>query len=280
MEAYNSTFTVQDKMIGKHPTKDSIFATCLVCRDMTCDNGKVHRSLMEVDCKRDDYVNEIARLLIKHHLSERKKHQLEKKKDILEKYEFKKYADSLNIFPTADKTQKGNLGEVILSEYLSATSNIDILVYRLRYNPNVDQSMKGDDVLLVDNNRVLVGESKFRSKANKEVVDDISNKFGKEIRLPTSLSFIADRLYDEHNYELAKKVSEVEACIPYGSIDIENIGFIISDSSAHRSVEKYMSSKNNNFMIITMNIDSPVDFLNSTFNLAKKMLGGELSYVY
>ncbi|WP_352404329.1 Hachiman antiphage defense system protein HamA [Sporanaerobacter acetigenes] len=280
MEGYSDTFTVQDKMIGKHPTEDSVFATCLVCRDMPCSNGKVHRSLMEIDCKRDDYVKEIAKWLIKYHLSERKKYQLKKKKEMLEKYEFKKYADSLNIFPTSDKTRKGNLGEVVLSEYLSATSNIDILIYRLRYNPNVDQSMKGDDVLLVDNNRVLVGESKFRSKADKKVVDDISNKFGVEIMLPTSLSFIADRLYDEHNYELAEKVSEVEACIPYGSIDIKNIGLIVSDSSAHRAVERHMSSKNKNFLIITMNIDDPIGFLNSTFNLAKKGLEGELSYVY
>ncbi|WP_416198820.1 hypothetical protein [Sporanaerobacter sp.] len=51
MEGYSDTFTVQDNMIGKHPTENSVFAICLVCRDMPCANGKVHRLLMEVDCK-------------------------------------------------------------------------------------------------------------------------------------------------------------------------------------------------------------------------------------
>ncbi|MFQ6963494.1 MAG: Hachiman antiphage defense system protein HamA [Oscillospiraceae bacterium] len=45
--------------------------------------------------------------------------------------------------------------------------------YRLRYNTNPDQSMKGDDVLLFDLDsdpvRIVVGESKFRGTPDEAV---------------------------------------------------------------------------------------------------------------
>ena len=56
--------------------------------------------------------------------------------------------------PKLDTTQKGNCAEVILSEYLVSTSGLDLLIYMLHYNTNVNQSMKGDDVLLFNQDKI------------------------------------------------------------------------------------------------------------------------------
>ena len=272
--------TTQEKMIGRHPIKDSIFAKWLVCNDLDCTDNKIHRSLTVNSTYEDEAVEEVANWLINHHLPKRKRDFLGKKKAILEKYDFNEYADSLHIFPTEDKTKKGNLGEVILSEYLRASSGIDILIYKLRYNPNVDQSMKGDDVLLVNDKKILLGESKFRTVAAKSVVEEISNNFGKVLTLPISLSFIADRLYEEGEFELSDKIVEIETILPKGKIDVQNIGLILSDLSAHRSVERHMNSNNKNFIIITLNVNNPNNLLKKSFDKAQERIKGNFPYAY
>lgn len=55
-----------------------------------------------------------------------------------------------SVYPANPNTRKGNVAEVVLAEYLVANEGISVPIYRLRYNPNVDQSMKGDDALAFD----------------------------------------------------------------------------------------------------------------------------------
>ncbi|MCB2353137.1 Hachiman antiphage defense system protein HamA [Clostridium estertheticum] len=267
--------TIQDKMIGKHPTDDNIFSDWLVCKDLDCTETKIHRSLTEKADYREQSVEEISNWLVSHHLSNRKRDLLKKKKEILEKYDFKEYANNLHILPQTDKTKKGNIGEVILAEYLHISSGIDTLIYRLRYNPNVDQSMKGDDVLLIGEKDILLGESKFRTTAGKSVVEEISNNFGKALKLPISLSFVADRLYEDGKYDLSDKITEIESILSKGKIDIQNVGFILSDPSAHRAVENHMNSHNKNFIMITLNIDDPKDLLDKSFEKANEKIKGD-----
>jgi Cap4 SAVED domain len=100
-------------------------------------------------------------------------------------------------FPIDPSTRKGNLAEVVLAEYLVAATGIVLPIYRLRYNPNIDQSMKGDDVLAfdLDSNpvRIIVGEAKFRGTSTKKAVEEIvdglarSTKQGSRPRSSSSL---------------------------------------------------------------------------------------------
>ena len=56
-------------------------------------------------------------------------------------------AETLDKRPRTQSTRKGNFGEILASEYLRQCEDYRIPVYRLRYNPNPESSMKGDDVL-------------------------------------------------------------------------------------------------------------------------------------
>ena len=102
----------------------------------------------------------ISDWLIKHHLSEKKQLRLKK---LYTKYGYGEIHQNLKPFPTSDKTKKGNCTEVILAEYLSEVTKLELLVFKFRYNPNIDQSMKGDDVLILNpkklTEKIIVGGS-------------------------------------------------------------------------------------------------------------------------
>lgn len=263
--------TTQEKIIGKHPSK-GIYFEWTECKDTACTNTKRHRQLLAKENLREQAVNQIAEWLVLYHLSEAKKNLLNRKKEILEKYDFAEYARMLHVFPQTDKTKKGNLGEVILTEYLSQTTGISILIYKLRYNPNVDQSMKGDDVLLVDEKRIIVGESKFRSTANKQAVDKTAETMKTSLSLPLSLGFIADRLYEQGLIDLSEQIQEIQINLGKTDIDIKNAALLLSTADIGTYVEKNMDSTNQDFTLISLGMNDPAGFMEAAFKRAYDLL--------
>ena len=103
-------------------------------------------------------------MLIRHHLSPEALDRDRQRLEAMQSLGFDADQSRMKLFPTNPSTQKGNLAEVVLAEYIAAANEVSLPVYRLRYNPNVEQAMKGDDVLAFDLDsdpvRVIVGESK------------------------------------------------------------------------------------------------------------------------
>ncbi len=172
-----------DIILGPHPANDSIFAECLNATDGITDGGAAHRTLKEIGGKRKKLVLEAREMLIRHHVSDEAKERDKKRVDAMTKLGFKKEALKLKRFPTSDTTQKGNFAEIILAEDVLAATDSTLPIYRLRYNPNVDQSMKGDDVLAFDLDddpvRLIVGEAKFRKRSSGQVVSEIMESLRK-----------------------------------------------------------------------------------------------------
>lgn len=264
---------IQDKMIGTHPIS-GIFFNCTECHDTECTDQKRHRHLSEKGENRQEAIEAVANWLVTYHLSENKKMVLRKKQKILAKYDFQEYAKSLDVFPKADKTKKGNLGEIILTEYLSEVSGIKVLVYKLHYNPNVDQSMKGDDVLLVDEKKILLGESKFRATPSKVAVEETSQLMNNKLALPMSLGFIADRLFEQGQIELAEKILDIQYRMSKTNFDIKNIGFLMSTKLVKDHVERNMNSDNKDFLFISLGMENPVEFMELAFTRANELLFG------
>lgn len=265
--------TKQDEMIGKHPT-DGLFCNWIDCYDTECTDKKKHRYLQEKEENRQEAIETVAHWLVTHHLTKYDRSELREKQKILEKYDFQEFANSLSleIFPKFDKTKKGNLGEILLTEYLSQVSGIKVLIYKLHYNPNVDQSMKGDDVLLVDSKKILLGESKFRATPTKKAVEEISESMSTILKLPITLSFIRNRLFEQHETELAQYISDIKYKMSKKEIDIKNIGFLLSTKLVKGHVERNMNSKNEDFLFISLGMDAPADFMELAFTRAKELL--------
>jgi len=147
-------------------------------------------------------------------------------------------------FPTSEKTKKGNLAEVVLAEYVVAASGLNLPIYRLRYNPNVEQSMKGDDVIAFDLDskpvRIIVGEAKFRRTPTTPDVQEIADVLLRSYRvgIPASLQFIADRLYEQGRNALAERIDECTLLFVQQELRIDYVGLLLSNADVERRVHE------------------------------------------
>lgn len=267
--------TEQDKLIGKHPDSDGFFSSWLIHTDDTPTATLRHRKLDADSSKRQDAIEKIVDMVLCHHISEGKIIQLEAKRRILKKYGYKDYLSSQLLLPNHDKTQKGNCAEVILAEYLVSSSGLEILVYKLHYNPNVDQSMKGDDVLLLQKDnieeKILVGESKFQKTPNKAVVEKITDKMGVTV-LPISLSFIENALREKGQRSLAKKIARLQSILHLNKTEIVNVGFIMSNINTHGHISTHGKTNNPKLIFLSLAIDDPEEFIHEIYSKAMTKL--------
>jgi hypothetical protein len=120
--------------------------------------------------------------------------------------------------PKSAKTRRGHLAEILACEFARERLGYEIPVHRLRYNPNPDQSMKGDDILGFrfatiqrEPHSVLVGEAKYRSQYSSEVVVEAYEALCKGFRpYPASVEFVATLLYMKGNRDKANLVRQVK----------------------------------------------------------------------
>jgi hypothetical protein len=140
-------------------------------------------------------------------------------------------------FPQDDKTRKCNLAEIVLAD-IGAACDLTLPVYRLRYNPNVEQSMKGDDVLAFDLDanpvRIVVGEAKFRSQSSKtavtQMVDGLSRSHSAGV--PASLQFVVHHLIKSGEQDTAERVLDCARLFALGQLQLDYVGLLLSDTRA------------------------------------------------
>ena len=194
-----------------------------------------------------------------------------RKRESLLKLGYPISGDESHRFPRADKTRKGNLAEVFLAEYIVAASDASLPVYRLRYNPNVEQSMKGDDILAFDFDsdpvRILVGEAKFRGTPSKASIDGIvaglirSHQAG----LPASLQFVADRLFESGNVDLGRRVENCALLMASGRLDLQYVGLLLSNTSSKSHVDQHTKGGLRNLVMISLGIEDPNGLFDQCF---------------
>ena len=269
--------STQDDLIGKHKTKTGeIFSRWLGHTDKPVTPKKIHRELVEIEKHRDDLIESLTNWVLTHHISDKRIKRLEKKKATLDAYGFEEYAKQQKLLPTADKTQKGNATEVILAEYLKFTSGLDLLIYRLRYNPNVDQSMKGDDVLLFDKDnltsKIIVGEAKYRSVSSRNAVETIVSSFEGDKKLPMSIPFIAEQLSIMGEEELAEDLEDLNAQLHKLNTKITNVGLLFSNNNTSKHVEDHTNSSNESLIMLSLGTTNQAEIIQKCFDLAEQKL--------
>jgi len=235
-----SIMTEQEKRIGNHPSPPDIFAEWLIHEDLPASVIKKHRVLLERDGKRLLAVEQIAHWIIDHHIEEETVRFLQQEKvNIYRKYAFDEYVKGY--FTVNETTQKGNLGEVLVSEYLKKSSGLLMFIFRLRYNQNADQSLKGDDMILFDGNdlksRVMICESKFRKIPDHASVEEILESVGGEVRFPISVHFISQRMRKLGQVKLANELAELAIDLRNKKTPMINVGFLLSNQNAANHVE-------------------------------------------
>jgi len=267
-----------EKLLGKHPQSPDIFAIWFECEDKDCGEDNNRRLLKEVMEKRTDAINWLGEKLLNHHVSEKRIKFYQNKLEILGKHGFEKYIEKKKILPTVDKTKKGNAIEVLLIEYIkSSTKKSDLLtIYKLRYNPNVEQAIKGDDTLLFDlrdvkKTKIYLGESKFRAKSDKQAIVDILKSLNEQ-KLPLSLEYISEMLWSQGRDDLAEIIEDLDIELIKNKNNLIYIGLLVSDEKTEDKVQDYFESSNPTVVFISLGTQNPQEIIDGSFEIAKSTL--------
>jgi len=261
-EYYLNTF------IKKHPDESHPIGKSFKSTDSTTVNGVSHRDLYYTN-NNDLFLEYMLLVLHNYHINPK---NLEKREAIIKSLNHS--IPSLSIksqYPKNPNTQKGNFAEIFLAEYLQLTTDAQLPIYKLRYNPNVDQSMKGDDVLLFDLDstpvRIIVGEAKFRESPTKAAVVDIINNLicSYKVGIPMSLQFVADRLFESNNDELGKKIFELSLLFSNDMIKIDYVGLLMSNLNVCTYVNKHSKNELHNLLMISLGMNNPISIIDQAF---------------
>ena len=265
---------VVDDIILNNPIETHPFSVSLISNEETTACGVAHRRLVENE-ENEIFLDFMIPALQNHHIS---LENIERRKDLLRSLRIANASISPSPFPKNEKTQKGNFAEIFLAEYLQSTTEAQIPIYKLRYNPNVEQSMKGDDVLLFDMDsdpvRIIVGEAKFRGTPAKQAVIDTVDGLVRShtTGLPISLMFVADRLFEEGKIDMAVKVQNCAILFVTNQLRIDYVGLLISDKNVGNSVNMHATNNLHNLLMISLGFQSPETIVQKAF----ARLAGEL----
>jgi len=268
--------TKQIRLIGKHPDNTHPFGQWLAVNDLPDSDTKCHRELTESTKVDDELIEWVARKVIDHHYTQFRIDRLKEKYGSLG---FPQYAKQHRKLPIADKVKKGNATEVLLTDYLQTTQRKEFIkVFKLQYNPNVDQAIKGDDTLMVDlfeengaeKIKIYLGESKFRTTPAKDVVEDITNSLSKDT-LPLSYTFLVEEIA-KTDESLAKKLDDYIVQDIKDRGDLVYAGLLLSNTNTSRTVERHLNSDNSNLVFISIGIDNPEGFIKSVFEKAEELI--------
>lgn len=259
------------RILGEHPTPYA-FGCHTNAEDgrTTCDIP--HRALTQEDDRRAATIAQLRSALIDHHISADMIAQDQRKLMNLRAQGYPVTDADIHRFPRSDKTRKGNIAEIFLAEYVCSSFSAGLPVYRLRYNPNVEQSMKGDDVLAFDFSlrrpRIIVGEAKFRKTPSKKAVQDIVRALVRshQAGLPVSLQFVADRLYEAGNIEFANRVSDCSLQMASGKLDLNYVGFLLSNANSKSKVNQHTDGILHNIVMISLGMENPSQLVHDCFD--------------
>ncbi len=190
----------------------------------------------------------------------------------------------LSPLPQTDKTVKGNFGEILACNFANVCLGFDIPVFRLRHNPNYDQSMKGDDVLGFIRNlngeieKIIVGESKFRSSISpSQIMTPLSEAYESLAKGPKSLDYLCAMLDLNGQFDYARSIRQIKNKIsqsqPHPLSITHNLILLLTSG---RSTEPFISLKNKSPLLPNLNavyISLDLDFqswLKQIFNKANE----------
>jgi hypothetical protein len=267
----------QKDLIGDHPASPNEFNRWLDCDDIAPTTTKRHRSLTAKIVLDTQLIEWLGRKIFDHHHSD---YRVKKLKENYKKLGFKKYASQHRQLPEADKVKKGNATEILLIEYVQGALQKDLIkAVKLKYNPNVDQAIKGDDTLMIDlvsvagkdEIKIYLGEAKFRSSPSKQVVTDISKSLSKD-KKPLSYSFLVNQLGNNADTEdLADRLDKfiIDEIKKDGKIIYT--GFLLSDTKTSAVVETHLNSDNPLMVLISVGIDDPKELIKKAFEYAETL---------
>ena len=119
------------RILRPHPQAPAKFGAILDGADGQTESKRHHRILSERAGARANVVEFLRGALARHHADTAKRRRIATLNKALER----QGVAGRSVYPANPNTQKGNIAEVVLAEYLVASEGTSLPIYRLRYNP-------------------------------------------------------------------------------------------------------------------------------------------------
>lgn len=135
--------------------------------------------------------------------------------------------------PTAIRTQSGDLGEIIATEYIEECTEFIVPLKRLRHKDDRDMPMRGDDVIGLHRTNgqpvVLKAEVKSREALAEAVVGEACTSLNahRGRPKPATLAFIANQLRSTSRDSEAARIEDLMT-LRMGARDIAHLIFTLS----------------------------------------------------
>lgn len=121
-----------------------------------------------------------------------------------------------NSLPSNKRTQSGDIGELLATEYVNSQTEYTVPIKKLRWKSDRQMPMHGNDVLGINYatnpRRVLKCECKSRTQFGDNAVTEASDGLDKHNGRPnpSTVAFITKRLFEEKRDDEAKIWSELQ----------------------------------------------------------------------
>jgi len=142
--------------------------------------------------------------------------------------------------PTTKRTQSGDLGELIATEYVDTQTPFRVPIRKLRWKSDRKMPMHGNDVVAIEKRgskiRVLKGESKSAGSLSKATVQDAATGLDRDDGRPnpSTLAFITKRLYEENRDSEGKIFEGLQVEGALAPKDVEHLIFTLAGKDPSR----------------------------------------------
>ena len=150
--------------------------------------------------------------------------------------------------PTSKKARSGDLGEILATEIAECRLAYAVPVRRLRWKDGRDMALRGDDIVGLSHgakNKLLFlkGESKSRAALASAVLDEAAEALDRDRGRPSrhSVLFVADRLREEGEDDLAKELEEA-VLHSFRGCTVEHLLFVLTGSNPENLMSEHLKA--------------------------------------
>ena len=140
--------------------------------------------------------------------------------------------------PTTKAIRSGDLGEILATEYIEEQTAYSAPIKRLRWKDHRNMSMRGDDVIGIQQDNVtgrlrfLKTESKSRVALSLAVVNEARTALDKDNGLPSphALTFVAEQLFTSGNTALSDAIDDEQLSHGIQPASVRHLLFVFTQN--------------------------------------------------
>jgi hypothetical protein len=144
-----------------------------------------------------------------------------------------------NKLPEGPRIRSGDLGEILATEYVAEQAEFSVPIKRLRWKDHRNMAMRGDDIIAVRISQdgaapeFLKAESKSRATLGADAVTQARAALNSDDGCPSphALSFVADRLRETGNVQLADAIDDAQLINGIVPTQVEHMLFVFCGNS-------------------------------------------------